>query len=97
MVKYVAIILYCTNGYSSNYSLVSGSTALIPNIDDCYVTTTSGAVISLVATNSCASSSPYYFYISASGSQLSIYSNPASETLTLELLNTDIRQTYLQK
>jgi hypothetical protein len=72
-------------GYTSTYSLVSGSGTLSPHINDCYVTTSTGAVISLISTTSCGSSSPYYFYIPGNGSAISIYPNPVSESLTLEI------------
>ncbi len=73
-------------GASSTYSLVSGSATLTPYINDCYVTTPGGAVISLVSTvPGCGSSSPYYFYLPSSGSMLKVYPNPVSEILSVEV------------
>ncbi|AEI48757.1 hypothetical protein [Runella slithyformis] len=55
-------------GSTSTYSVWSGSASLIPNGNDCYVTTTDGAVIELVCTNSCGNSTPYQFIIPPSSS-----------------------------
>lgn len=73
-------------GATSTYSLVSGSATLTPYINDCYVTTPGGAVISLVSTvPGCGASSPYYFYLPSSGSMLKVFPNPVSEIIYIEV------------
>lgn len=43
-------------GTSYTWILVSGSATLVPNINDCYVTTTGGAMVSVTASNTCGTS-----------------------------------------
>lgn len=79
-------------GFTSSYTVYSGSASLTPNGNDCYVTTSDGAVIKLVVSNSCGSSSPYYFTIPAQGSMMKAYPNPAKQNITLEFKNTESQE-----
>jgi len=72
-------------GATFTYAVVSGSATLAPYIHDCYVTTPSGAVISLTSAVPGCGTSTHYFYLPASGSMLKVYPNPVSEILSVEV------------
>lgn len=76
-------------GFTSSYTVYSGSASLIPNVNDCYVTTADGAVIQLIVSNGCGNSSAYYFTIPAQGGMMMAYPNPAKNTITLQFKGTD--------
>jgi len=76
---------------TSVYTVVSGSASMIPNSNDCYASSMDGATIECVSTNSCGNSSAYSFVIPpAGGFLISVFPNPASESLTLEFRNVEI-------
>jgi hypothetical protein len=78
-------------GTSYTWTLVSGSATLVPNINDCYVTTTGGAMVSITATNTCGTSNTVYYDIPpAEGYRMMAYPNPTKNVLTLELKSEDV-------
>ena len=79
-------------GFTSTYTVYSGSASLIPNGNDCYVTTSDGAVIQLIVSNACGSSSPYYFSIPAQGNMMMAYPNPAKQNITLQFKNVELQE-----
>lgn len=80
-------------GATSTYAVVSGSATLSPHINDCYVTTPGGAVISLTSTTSCGSA-VHYFYLPANGGMFKVFPNPAKDMLTLQVKNGGIMEEY---
>jgi len=78
--------------YSScTWTLVSGSATLVPNTNDCYVTTTGGAMVSVTASNTCGTSNTVYYDIpAAEGYRMMAYPNPTKNVLTLELKSEDV-------
>ncbi|MFN8346250.1 MAG: T9SS type A sorting domain-containing protein [Spirosomataceae bacterium] len=79
------------SGISCTWTLVSGSASLIPNNNDCYVTTTGGATVSITATNTCGTSDATYYDIpAAEGYRMMAYPNPTKNVLTLELKSEDV-------
>lgn len=80
-------------GFSSSYTVYSGSASLIPNGNDCYVTTSDGAVIQLIVSSACgSSSSPYHFFIPAQGGMMLAYPNPVKENITLQFKNIELQE-----
>lgn len=73
------------------WTLVSGSATLVPNNNDCYVTTTGGAMVSITASNTCGTSNTVYYDIpAAEGYRMMAYPNPTKNVLTLELKSEDV-------
>lgn len=70
---------------------MSGSATLVPNNNDCYVTTTGGAMVSVTASNTCGTSNTVYYDIpAAEGYRMMAYPNPTKNVLTLELKSEDV-------
>lgn len=80
-------------GATSTYAVVSGLATLSPHINDCYVTTPGGAVISLTSTTSCGSA-VHYFYLPANGGMFKVFPNPVKNILTLQIKNAEIMEEY---
>lgn len=74
---------------SCTYTVISGSASLNPVNKDCYVTSTAGAVVQLVATNSCGNTAHNFYIPAASGSFMAIYPNPATNEIAVQFNNTD--------
>ncbi|WP_421825478.1 T9SS type A sorting domain-containing protein [Larkinella sp.] len=87
----------CSNagipGATFTWSLVSGSATLVPNINDCYVTTTGGATVEVTASvPGCGTSSAVQYYIPPAGSFLMTYPNPTKDVLTIEFKTVEVKE-----